>query len=152
MKEYDKSLPEIPCYPGELNQVWTNLIDNAIQAMDGTGTLTIRTAGGRRLARSRSATPDRASPRSIVGRIFEPFFTTKPFGEGTGLGLDSRRRSSSKSTTATCGSTQRPGTRGSRAAAAGGPRTGHDVDLTHRGWQTSLAAVSSLNICLMMSW
>ena len=44
VKEYDKSLPELLCYPGDLNQVWTNIIDNAIQAMDGRGTLTVRTA------------------------------------------------------------------------------------------------------------
>ena len=47
VKEYDRSLPRIPAYPAELNQVWTNLIDNAVAAMDGTGTLTIRTGYAR---------------------------------------------------------------------------------------------------------
>ena len=90
VKDFDKSLPEIPCYPGDLNQVWTNIIDNAIQAMDGHGTLTVRTACAKATSMIRVEICDDGPgiPEEIVDRIFTPFFTTKPFGEGTGLGLD----------------------------------------------------------------
>ncbi|GAA4594083.1 ATP-binding protein [Planotetraspora phitsanulokensis] len=88
VKEYDRTLPEIPAYAAELNQVWTNLIDNALGAMDGSGTLTLRTSRkDDRLVVEISDTGD-GIPPEIRPRIFEPFFTTKPVGEGTGLGLD----------------------------------------------------------------
>ncbi|WP_432824370.1 ATP-binding protein [Dactylosporangium sp. CA-092794] len=87
---YDRDLPPIPAYAAELNQVWTNLIDNAVSAMHGKGTLTITTG--------LDSTGDCVSieiadtgpgiPPDVRPRIFEPFFTTKPVGEGTGLGLD----------------------------------------------------------------
>ncbi|MEU5341365.1 ATP-binding protein [Streptomyces sp. NPDC020766] len=88
VKEYDRELPRIPAYPGELNQVWTNLIDNAASAMGGEGVLTVRTALERDqlLVEFRDTGP--GVPEEIRGRIFDPFFTTKPVGEGTGLGLD----------------------------------------------------------------
>jgi signal transduction histidine kinase len=89
VKEYDRSLPDVPVFGAELNQVWTNLIDNALQAMDGVGTLTIRTS---RVdvdsIRVEIADTGPGIPAEIVPRIFEPFFTTKPVGQGTGLGLD----------------------------------------------------------------
>jgi len=86
--EYDRTLPNIPAYAAELNQVWTNLIDNAVAAMGETGTLTIRTMrDGDRLAVEIADTGHGIDP-DIRSRIFEPFFTTKPVGEGTGLGLD----------------------------------------------------------------
>ncbi|WP_163888419.1 ATP-binding protein [Mycolicibacterium hippocampi] len=89
VKEYDKSLPELGCYPGDLNQVWTNIVDNAIQAMDGRGTLTIRTMReSESTIRVEIADDGPGIPEDIIERIFTPFFTTKPFGEGTGLGLD----------------------------------------------------------------
>uniref|UniRef100_UPI001F0F4635 sensor histidine kinase n=1 Tax=Mycolicibacterium sp. CR10 TaxID=2562314 RepID=UPI001F0F4635 len=89
VKEYDKTLPELGCYPGDLNQVWTNIIDNAIQAMDGQGTLTIRTMReNETMVRVEIGDDGPGIPEDIVDRIFTPFFTTKPFGEGTGLGLD----------------------------------------------------------------
>ena len=89
VKEYDRSLPQIPAYAAELNQVWTNLIDNAVSAMNGTGTLTVRTGKVREdevLVEFGDTGP--GVPPEIKDRIFEPFFTTKPVGEGTGLGLD----------------------------------------------------------------
>lgn len=87
--EKDKTLPELLCYPGDLNQVWTNIIDNAIQAMNGKGTLTIRTMReSDTMVRVEICDDGPGIPEDIIGRIFTPFFTTKPFGEGTGLGLD----------------------------------------------------------------
>ncbi|CQD06652.1 two-component sensor histidine kinase [Mycolicibacterium conceptionense] len=88
-KELDKSLPELHCYPGDLNQVWTNIIDNAIQAMDGHGRLTLRTSRETdEMIRVEICDDGPGIPAEDISRIFTPFFTTKPFGEGTGLGLD----------------------------------------------------------------
>ena len=88
VKEYDRSLPPLPAYAAELNQVWTNLIDNAVQAMNGEGTLTIRTYREDDCIIVGIGDTGPGVPPEIAGRIFEPFFTTKPVGEGTGLGLD----------------------------------------------------------------
>ena len=88
VKDFDRSLPPIPGYPAELNQVWTNLIDNAVSAMDGHGTLTVRTARDDDRVLVEIADTGPGIPKDIQSRIFEPFFTTKPVGEGTGLGLD----------------------------------------------------------------
>jgi signal transduction histidine kinase len=88
VKEYDSTLPDVPVYGGELNQVWTNLIDNAIQAMDGSGTLTIRTGRHDDTVQVEIVDTGPGIPAENVSRIFEPFFTTKPVGQGTGLGLD----------------------------------------------------------------
>ena len=87
-KEFDPDLPKIPAYAGELNQVWTNLIDNAAQAMHGTGTLTIRTAREEDCVLVEIGDTGPGIPQAIQKRIYEPFFTTKAVGEGTGLGLD----------------------------------------------------------------
>jgi signal transduction histidine kinase len=88
VREYDRALPPIPAYAAELNQVWTNLIDNAVSAMGGTGTLTVRTAMDRDQVLVEFGDTGPGVPDEIRDRIFEPFFTTKPVGEGTGLGLD----------------------------------------------------------------
>ena len=92
VKELDPDLPKIPAYAAELNQVWTNIIDNALGAMrahgDGTGTLTIRTRRDGRNAVVEIGDTGPGIPDDVRPRIFEPFFTTKDVGEGTGLGLD----------------------------------------------------------------
>jgi signal transduction histidine kinase len=88
VKDYDRSLPGLPGYASELNQVWTNMIDNAVSAMNGQGTLTIRTARDGDCALVEIGDTGPGIPADIRNRIFEPFFSTKPVGEGTGLGLD----------------------------------------------------------------
>ncbi|BAY50525.1 putative histidine kinase (plasmid) [Scytonema sp. HK-05] len=87
IKHYGES-PSLWCYPDELNQVWTNLIHNALQAMNNNGTLTIDVT--RQTANLLVSITDNGKgiPPEIMPRIFEPFFTTKPPGEGSGLGLD----------------------------------------------------------------
>jgi len=88
VREYDTSLPPVCAHGSELNQVWTNLIDNAADAMNGDGELRIRTS--RELDRVLVEFIDNGPgiPEDIQDRIFEPFFTTKGVGQGTGLGLD----------------------------------------------------------------
>jgi len=88
VKDFDPDLPAIPAYAAELNQVWTNIIDNAVSAMGGSGTLTIRTKKDGEYAVVEIGDTGPGIPPEIRRRIFEPFFTTKPIGEGTGLGLD----------------------------------------------------------------
>ncbi|MCU1294625.1 MAG: cyclic nucleotide-binding protein [Bryobacterales bacterium] len=91
-REYDRSLPPICARGSELNQVWTNLIINAADAMKDKGKLLIRTSCRDGHARVEVIDNGPGIPPEIKGRIFEPFFTTKPVGEGTGLGLDAVRR------------------------------------------------------------
>lgn len=86
-REYDRSLPRIMAYGSELNQVWTNLIDNAIDAIGGQGKIWIRTKREHDQVLVEIADNGTGIPPEIQGRIFEPFFTTKGVGEGTGLGL-----------------------------------------------------------------
>ena len=97
VKELDPELPRVPAYAAELNQVWTNVIDNAVGAMRSQGgqgehadrgTLTIRTRRDGRHAIVEIADTGPGIPEDVRPRIFEPFFTTKDVGEGTGLGLD----------------------------------------------------------------
>jgi signal transduction histidine kinase len=90
--EFAGNLPKIRANGSELNQVWTNLIDNAIGAMksqvDGQKTLTVRTVLEPEEVLVEFGDNGPGIPQEILGKIFEPFFTTKPVGEGTGLGLD----------------------------------------------------------------
>ena len=87
VRDYQRDLPRIEVYAGELNQVWTNLVDNAIDAMAGTGMIEIHTRhSGDGVAVSIADTGP-GIPPDVSARIFDPFFTTKPQGVGTGLGL-----------------------------------------------------------------
>jgi signal transduction histidine kinase len=88
VKDYDRSLPPVPGYAAELNQAWTNLIDNAVSAMGETGVLTVRTGLDQGYVSVEIGDTGPGVPPEIRERIFEPFFTTKPVGQGTGLGLD----------------------------------------------------------------
>ena len=88
VKDYDPDLPKVPAYAGELNQVWTNLIVNALDALAGEGTLTVRTRRDGDCALVEIADTGPGIPEDLLPRVFEPFFTTKPVGLGTGLGLD----------------------------------------------------------------
>jgi PAS domain S-box-containing protein len=92
VRQYDRDLPRIQTVGSELNQVWTNLIDNAIDAMGGQGTLTIRTYQEGEQATIEIADNGPGIPEEIQSRIFDPFFTTKDVGQGAGLGLDVVRR------------------------------------------------------------
>lgn len=88
IREYDRNIPRMTVRGRELNQVWTNLITNAVDAMDGKGTLRIVTRCAEGKARVEVIDSGAGIPPEIKDRIFEPFFTTKNVNEGTGLGLD----------------------------------------------------------------
>lgn len=88
IKRFYPDLPEVPAYIGELNQVWTNLIDNAIFALGKNGKLTIETSGDDKNITVSIIDNGTGISKEILSRIFEPFFTTKKVGEGTGIGLD----------------------------------------------------------------
>ncbi len=88
IKNYEDALPSILCYPDELNQVWTNLIHNALQAMDYRGTLTIEVKKQDGYLTVSVTDTGKGIPPEIRPKIFQPFFTTKAAGEGSGLGLD----------------------------------------------------------------
>jgi signal transduction histidine kinase len=87
-RNYAPDLPKIMAYGSELNQVWTNLIDNAADAMGENGKLSIRTARENEFILVEIADNGPGIPPEVKSRIFEPFFTTKGVGDGTGLGLD----------------------------------------------------------------
>ncbi len=96
VEDFDDTVPPIPCWPAELNQVWTNLIDNAVTAMQSVGTLTVRTRRQGDCARVEVCDDGPGVPEEHKARVFDPFFTTKPIGEGTGLGLDFAARTVDK--------------------------------------------------------
>lgn len=87
-KIFCENLVDVPAYIGELNQVWTNLIDNAIYAVDKNGELIIQTICNEKTVTIKIIDNGSGIPQDIVSRIFDPFFTTKKVGEGTGIGLD----------------------------------------------------------------
>ncbi len=87
-REYDRDLPRIEAYGVELNQVWTNIIDNATSAMEGKGQLTLRTYQENSWVVVEIEDTGPGMPPEVQSKIFDPFFTTKPPGEGTGMGLN----------------------------------------------------------------
>ncbi|MEL7085450.1 MAG: ATP-binding protein [Cyanobacteria bacterium P01_A01_bin.3] len=87
-----QATPQVWCYPDELVQVWTNLIHNGIQAMDGTGTITISVSQDRDYCQVSVTDTGQGIPPELRAKIFEPFFTTKKAGEGSGLGLHISRQ------------------------------------------------------------
>jgi signal transduction histidine kinase len=91
-RDYAPDLPRIQAYGGELNEVWTNIIDNAIEAMNGKGELTVRTRGRDGWVDVEIEDNGPGIPEAIQSRVFDPFFTTKPPGSGTGLGLNISHR------------------------------------------------------------
>jgi signal transduction histidine kinase len=92
VRHYDRSLPKLTVSGSELNQVWTNLLDNAIDALDGHGTITITTRRDGDCAEIAFADDGPGIPAETAQRIFDPFFTTKDIGNGTGLGLATAQR------------------------------------------------------------
>ncbi|RXK62331.1 GHKL domain-containing protein [Lacibacter luteus] len=88
VKKFCADMPVVPAYVGELNQVWTNLIDNAIFALEQNGILTIETTCTSKDVTVAIIDNGKGIPKEIASRIFDPFFTTKKVGEGTGIGLD----------------------------------------------------------------
>ncbi|MGN6167860.1 MAG: sensor histidine kinase [Solirubrobacteraceae bacterium] len=91
-RDYDRTLPPLTVYGSELNQVWTNVIVNAIEALGEQGTITLRTREDGNCVVVDVADTGPGIPSEVRDRVFEPFFTTKPVGQGTGLGLDTARR------------------------------------------------------------
>jgi signal transduction histidine kinase len=92
VRDYDDSVPTVTANPGELNQVWTNLVDNAVDAMGGSGTLTVRTYADEHHVVVEIGDTGSGMSEEVAAHAFEPFFTTKEVGKGTGLGLDISRR------------------------------------------------------------
>ena len=92
VRQYDLDLPMIRARGGELTQVWTNLIDNAVDAMQGQGRLALTTRGEEGFVTVEVTDTGPGIPPEIMPRLFEPFFTTKAVGVGTGLGLDTSYR------------------------------------------------------------
>jgi signal transduction histidine kinase len=92
VRDYDRTLPKLTVRGSELNQVWTNLLDNAIDALGERGTITIATHADGDCAVVEIADDGPGIPEELAGRIFDPFFTTKDVGQGTGLGLATARR------------------------------------------------------------
>jgi len=91
-REYGAGVPRIDAYEGELNQVWTNLIDNAVDAMDGGGTLRLATRADADAVVVEIGDTGPGMAPAVAARAFEAFYTTKDVGKGTGLGLDIARR------------------------------------------------------------
>jgi two-component system NtrC family sensor kinase len=87
VKKYYGDIPQIECYPGQLNQVFMNILSNAIDAIEDKGIITVRTSKSNGSVQISIRDTGKGIPENIKAKIFEPFFTTKEVGQGTGLGL-----------------------------------------------------------------
>jgi signal transduction histidine kinase len=108
-RAYDRSLPKITLRGSELNQVWTNLLANAIEALGGTGVIEVVTERDGACARVDIVDDGPGIPDDVRDHVFDPFFTTKEVGEGTGLGLDTARRIVTERLNGSIGFESRPG-------------------------------------------
>ena len=109
VRDYGADVPLVEAHAGELNQVWTNLIGNAVEAMDGKGTLRLSTRAGQNDVVIEVADTGYGMPPDVAARAFEPFFTTKDAGKSTGLGLDIARRIITERHSGTIDIDSRPG-------------------------------------------
>jgi signal transduction histidine kinase len=91
IREYE-NVPNVICFPDKLHQIWVNIINNALHAMNYKGTLKIRISNDNERVKVSISNNGPPIPEDIIDKIFEPFFTTKMLGEGTGLGLDIVKR------------------------------------------------------------
>jgi len=142
VRDFAADLPLVQTRGGELNQVWTNLIDNAAGALKGRGTITIRTLASGKHVVVDVIDDGPGIPEDIQAKIFDPFFTTKGVGEGTGLGLDVARRIVSGRCGGSIECTSRPGATRFRVrllpdrsceAPASTPVTGHEFQERSHG-------------------
>jgi len=108
-RHFDRSLPPIRMFGNTLNQVWTNILDNAIDAMDGKGRIDIRTLAHDDQVVVEIEDTGSGIPADVLPRIFEPFYTSKPQGQGTGLGLDTAWRIVTKEHAGTIEAISEPG-------------------------------------------
>jgi signal transduction histidine kinase len=92
VRDFSQDLPQVEAYIGELNQVWTNIIDNAIFALDKEGEICVATSTDKKNVTVRISDNGAGIPQEIQSRVFDPFFTTKKVGQGTGIGLDLVKR------------------------------------------------------------
>jgi signal transduction histidine kinase len=109
LREYEPDLPEIEAHGSELNQVWTNIIDNAVWAMNGVGTLSVRVRRASNVVVVEIEDTGPGMPESVRQKVFDPFFTTKEPGKGTGLGLATSRNIIVKRHRGTIDVSSRPG-------------------------------------------
>jgi signal transduction histidine kinase len=109
VRDYDRAIPRFLVHGAELNQVWTNLLDNASESLDGSGTITVRTRLDGDAAVVQVVDDGPGITPDVLPRVFEPFFTTKDVGKGTGLGLDITHRIVTQGHGGTIQATSRPG-------------------------------------------
>jgi signal transduction histidine kinase len=131
--DLDPALPRVAAYGGELNQVWSALLDNPVDAVGGEGRVGVRTTCEKDLVLVQVSDDGAGIPKDDRGRIFEPFFTTKDVGEGTGLGVDVGYRIVVGRHGGTSTSSPSPAPRASRSGSRSGGRPGVAREWTSSG-------------------
>jgi len=109
IRDYDRTIPRLPVQGAELNQVWTNLLDNAADSLGGSGTITVQTRRDGDAAVIHVIDDGPGIAPDALPRVFEPFYTTKEVGKGTGLGLDIAHRIVTEGHRGTITATSQPG-------------------------------------------